>query len=136
MITLELMLGLSLLAIAVAVLALGWAMRLGRRLRAVQEQVASLEETLNRNAECYQGLSVGAVGQGQHLVRVRQDLSRLKDRIEQVATSEAGGGNSFNQAIRMARKGASAEEIMEACEISQVEADLVLLLHREEHGSE
>ncbi|WP_258868097.1 DUF2802 domain-containing protein [Alkalilimnicola ehrlichii] len=121
------------LGVLVGLLVAIWAIRLSRRLQAVQAQVASLERTLQQNAECYQGLSAGAVGQGQHLVRVRQDLGRLKERIEQVANSDPNG-SSFNQAIRMARKGASSEEIMEACGISQVEADLVLLLHRDEAG--
>jgi hypothetical protein len=117
----------AVLALAVAVFALLKLRRLGASLK-------DLEQRLDRSLENYQGLSAGAVGQGQHMARLEQDLSRLRTRMDQVAATGEGNGASFNQAIRMARKGCSAREIMETCGLSQVEADLVVLLHKDSQG--
>ena len=45
--------------------------------------------------------------------------------------SRESGGEAFDQAIRMARKGLPADEISDACGLSKVEADLVVLIHQE-----
>lgn len=112
---------------AVATLAL-------RRVRGLGARVAELEEHLRRSAEHLQSFSAGAVGQGELLARFEQDLSRLRTRLDQIAASSEGNGAAFNQAIRMARKGCSAEEIMETCSLSRMEADLVVVLHQQSGG--
>jgi hypothetical protein len=124
--------GFLLFALALAALgALLWAALLHSRVRALQARLEGMERTLQQSTEWYQSLSEGALGQGQHLVQVRQDLDRLKDRIEQIAVSDPAG-SAFSHAIRMARRGCPAAEIMETCGLSRVEADLVVLLHRSE----
>lgn len=123
-----------LITIAVAALALAVALSALLKQRRIAARLQDLEQRLERNLEDYQGLSAGAVGQGQHMARLEQDLARLRTRMDQVAATGEGNGASFSQAIRMARKGCSAREIMETCGLSQVEADLVVLLHREGQG--
>lgn len=98
-------------------------------LRRVTRRLDELERALHQSDQHYQGLSAGAVGYSEHLLRVERDMKRLKERLEMVASTD-GGGTAFTPAIRMASKGATAEEIMEACGLTQVEADLVVLLHR------
>ncbi len=131
MITLELPLLVAGVATLIALVALIWVIVQAFKLRQLRTTVMGMERLLALNTEFYQGLSAGALGHGKHLARVRQDLMQLKDRIEQVAVTDPSGA-AFNQAIRMARKGCTAEEIMEACGISRVEADLVVVLHRSE----
>lgn len=121
---------ISLGALLIAVLALAGTVVAFSRLRRLQARMDAAEQGVRQVGEYFQGLSAGALGQGEHLARVEADLSRLRDRMEQVATS-GNEGAAFNQAIRMARKGAPAREIMETCGLSQVEADLVVLLHKE-----
>ena len=100
----------------------------GRAQRA-EQRLEGIESTTRQILEHFRGLSAGAVGQGEHLARLEQNLARLRRRLDQVAAAGGSDGNRFNQAIRMARKGAVAKEIADTCEISQVEADLVVLLH-------
>lgn len=115
-------------------LALGVAVAiLFARLDRQAKRLNALEQSQKRVAEYIRGVSAGAVGQGQHVARLEQDLARVRDRMERVASSDSGG-TAFNHAIRMAQRGASSEELMEACGLSQMEADLVVLLHRNQQA--
>lgn len=116
---------------AVALLAAAASLYLLSRMQGLAARLRELETRLEQSTEYFQGLSAGAVGQGEHLVKMEQDLARMRVRLDQLAASGEGSGAGFNQAIRMARKGCSAREIMETCGLSQVEADLVVLLHKE-----
>jgi len=48
---------------------------------------------------------------------------------EQSRTAQSAGSTSYNVAIRLARSGASRQELMSTCGVTQQEADLVLRLH-------
>ena len=48
---------------------------------------------------------------------------------EHSRTTQGTGSTSYNVAIRMARSGASRQELMSTCGVTQQEADLVLRLH-------
>ncbi|MEJ0007389.1 MAG: DUF2802 domain-containing protein [Steroidobacteraceae bacterium] len=48
---------------------------------------------------------------------------------EHSRTTQGTGSTSYNVAIRMARSGASRQELMATCGVTQQEADLVLRLH-------
>src|SRR5690554_5182684 len=122
----------SIVAALLAVAALALAAFALQRARALTQRVVELETSARRSAEFMEGFSEGAVGQGELIARVEQDLARLRSRLDQLASTSDGSGAAFNQAIRMARKGCSADEIMETCGLSKIEADLVVLLHRSE----
>lgn len=127
-------LGIAVIAAALAALAVARARRLGRRLQGTERRLEGVETTHRQVLEHFRGLSAGAVSQGEHLARLEQNLARLRRRLDQVAASGGTDGNRFNQAIRMARKGTAAKEIADTCQISQVEADLVVLLHGPSQG--
>jgi cell division protein ZapA (FtsZ GTPase activity inhibitor) len=48
---------------------------------------------------------------------------------EHSRTAQGGASTSYNVAIRLARSGASRQELMSTCGVTQQEADLVLRLH-------
>ena len=48
---------------------------------------------------------------------------------EHSRTTQGTGSTSYNVAIRMARSGASRQELMATCGVTQQEADLVVRLH-------
>ena len=48
---------------------------------------------------------------------------------EQSRTAQAAGPTSYNVAIRLARSGATRQELITTCGVTQQEADLVLRLH-------
>ena len=57
-------------------------------------------------------------------------LAALAARLdEQSRTSQGAGPTSYNVAIRLARSGASRQELITTCGVTQQEADLVLRLH-------
>lgn len=53
---------------------------------------------------------------------------------EQSRSSQGAAPTSYNVAIRMARSGASRQELMTTCGVTQQEADLVLRLHATDPG--
>ena len=57
-------------------------------------------------------------------------LAMLAGRLEEQSRSTQGAApTSYNVAIRMARSGASRQDLMTTCGVTQQEADLVLRLH-------
>jgi endonuclease III len=57
-------------------------------------------------------------------------LAMLAGRLDEQSRSTQGTApTSYNVAIRMARSGASRQELMSTCGVTQQEADLVLRLH-------
>lgn len=131
MISLELSVVLTVVLVLLGVGLGGVIAWLAMQLARVQRRLHSLEQAQQRVNEYIRGVSAGAVGQGQHVARLEQDLTRLRERMERVASTDAGGsGSAFNHAIRLAQRGATADELMDACGLSQMEADLVVLLHR------
>ena len=126
--TLSLIVAVAALAVAVAVAAMAI-----YHVRRAEARVAGLRDERRRLLETVEGLSSGAVAQGERIARVEQELQRLKERLSMLGSRESGNA-AFDQAIRMARKGQPAEDISEACGLSKVEADLVVLIHHEGDG--
>ncbi|THB68106.1 MAG: DUF2802 domain-containing protein [Gammaproteobacteria bacterium] len=94
----------------------------------LQKKITHLETEISRITDTFYGISAGAVGQGEHLAKVEKELDRLRSRLESIATNEQSGTN-HSQAIKMAKRGATSQEIAVECEITKVEADLIVLLH-------
>ncbi len=62
-------------------------------------------------------------------------VAALAARLDEHSRSTQGAGStSYNVAIRMARSGASRQELMSTCGVTQQEADLVLRLHAADPG--
>ncbi len=62
-------------------------------------------------------------------------LAMLAGRLDEHSRSTQGAApTSYNVAIRMARSGASRQELMSTCGVTQQEADLVLRLHAADPG--
>ena len=67
------------------------------------------------------------------LVTTRTLLGQITETLERTGRTEAAGGRSWSGypiAIRLARGGASAPELVETCGISHSEAELVCRLHK------
>lgn len=122
-----------LVAVAALIVAVGAAALALQHVRRIEARLAGLRDERRRLMEAVEGLSSGAVSQGERIARVEQELRRLKERLSMLGSRESGS-EAFEQAIRMARKGQPAEEIAEACGLSRVEADLVVLIHQEGGG--
>jgi len=125
------LLALSALVVAVAVGAvLLLALRRERRERARQaESLQTIQRDLR--ALCNSAVTVGerinrAERRVQQLAERQEELGLRQDQIDQ----EDPEGRAYAQAVKMAQKGARAEELMEVCGLTRGEADLIAMMHR------
>jgi hypothetical protein len=77
----------------------------------------------------------GAEGSaGEQLTReiadLRGQVARLQGEIDRLRAVPATSVSPYNQAIQMARQGASASEVASGCRISRGEAELIVALYR------
>jgi hypothetical protein len=117
------LLGLSLL---LAVIAIVLAYRLRQGLRRSRAQQDALQADLR-------ALVSAAIGVGERVHRIEKSLKEVSHRQEQIDQTDPGA-QAYQQAIKMAQKGASAEELIEICGLTRGEADLIAMLHRMERS--
>jgi len=124
---------LALLALGIsAVIGVAAFTALARERRARQQQDATLQ-TIQRDlrALCNSAVTVGerikrAERRLQQLTERQDELGLRQDQIDQ----EDPEGRAYAQAVKMAQKGARAEELMEMCGLTRGEADLIAMMHR------
>lgn len=106
-----------------------FAMRINVTLRAQQQTQATIQTDLR-------ALCNAAVQMGERVNRNEVELKNLQQRQQELGLRQdnmvQGDTNevSFDQAIKLARKGSSVEELMEICSLSRGEAELIAMMHR------
>jgi len=111
--------------------------RLQQKITLQKQQIQTLQRDLR-------SLCSAAVNAGERLGQIERassQLSREQKILSQkqsqstirVATAD---GSSFDQALKLAQKGASAEEMVDICSITRGEADLIAMMHRLEREGE
>ncbi len=88
-------------------------------LRALCNAAVQVGERLNRLEQELKGVQ-----------RRQQELGSRQDKLD-LAEPEA---RTFEQAVKLVRKGASVEELMEICGLSRGEAELIAMMHRMENS--
>ena len=103
------------------------------RLKGVQRQQVETQSTMQAdmraicNAALQMGDKISRIEQENKTLKQRQqELGVRQEKMAQVDSHEAG----FEQAIKLARKGSSVEEIMDICNLSRGEAELIAMMHR------
>jgi L-asparaginase II len=93
-----------------------------------QHQTAKIASLQNQLAV----LSAGAVGTDKRIIRFEKTLHQLK---EQQHTLDIGMNTQqgYDHAIRLARKGASINQLIDNCNLSDEEAHLISRLHNSDH---
>jgi hypothetical protein len=61
---------------------------------------------------------------------LRKQVARLEGEVEKLRGAATTPSSPYNQAITMARQGASAAEVASTCGISRGEAELIVALYR------
>ena len=74
-------------------------------------------------------ITAAAIGVGERVLTLESRQRRLSEKQEQFDSYDPANV-TYDQAIRMVKNGASAEELMETCGISESEAELMALMHR------
>ncbi len=126
--------GIALLAGVVAGVALMALRRLQREMDGQHTQVRALQQDLR-------ALCNAAVTVGERIARIEQEVKRqaarqnelgaMKERLESLDADE----RSFAQAVKLARKGAGTDELMDICGLSRGEAELIAMMQRLKTGS-
>ncbi len=78
-------------------------------------------------------LAAAASGMGERVRDLEQRLHTLSRRQEQQELSEPGG-QSYQQARKLAQRGADPEELIDIYGLTHGEAELISMLHRMEKG--
>lgn len=127
------------LAIVALVLAVLMALLLSIVLRFASRTRKALQQQVQSQAMLQADLRAlcnAAVQVGERVNRMERGLKALQQRQQElgVRQEQLALGDSpepgFEQAIRLARKGSSVEELMEICNLSRGEAELISMMHR------
>ena len=118
------------LSLGIAVAAIFMALLVNRRL--TRDIIVNEQQLMNRIVVLESELSAmmdGAFGVASHLQKVEINLKDTVQRQEQLQQRDMGN-LPYNDAVRLASKGASVDELVEHCSLSRSEAELVAMLHK------
>ena len=79
-------------------------------------------------------INTGAIGLGSRFLRLEKELQALGSQVDELYT-RIQTNTPYAHAIHLAQKGSSAEEIMDLCNISPSEAQLLLMMHRKNQAA-
>lgn len=106
---------------------------LRKELAQQQQQVQNLQRDLRSlcSAAVNVGERLGGIErESNQLSREQKILSQKQQQSKTTVQVASGEESSFDRALKLAKKGASAEEIAEFCNITRGEADLIAMMHR------
>ncbi len=103
--------------------------RLFKLNRVQAEKIAGLQSQLSV-------LCAGAVGTDDRIYKFEQTLATLQERHNTLSLGTTSSPQSYEHAIRLARKGVGVEQLIDNCNLSDEEAHLINRLHgnEEQHG--
>jgi len=124
------MLPYVIMALLAALIALLWTL--------IRRNDARYLHTISYLQHDLRALCNAAVSMGERVNRLERELRRLDQRqdelgLQQQATVDESDGRSYNQAIKMAAKGAAVDDLVEVCGLSRSEAELLVMMHRLDH---
>lgn len=94
-------------------------------------RLATLRSYQSRYESDLHAMVVAAVGVGERVHLMERRQRQLDERQEQLDHGDTGA-QTYQQAIKRAQGGASAEELIEIYGLTRGEAELIALLHRME----
>lgn len=96
--------------------------------------VAEMLLLLRRNGKAGMSVFRRRRENSDEVVLLRADIIELKQRIEQLELQLAGrnglSGTPYEEAIELAQRGFSADDVSAQCGISRAEADLIVALYQ------
>lgn len=118
-----------LIAVAMLATSLGVFFWTRRRMSEFQQQIQLLLRE-NTVQDRITAVNTGSIGLGNRVLSLEKSLHNLGEKLDELE-SRSEKHSPYAQAIQLARKGSSAEEIRELCDISYNEAQLILMMHRQ-----
>jgi L-asparaginase II len=97
-----------------------------RLLKMYQHQAERIRTLQNQLS----ALCSGASGTDNRILQFEKTLSKMKDQQQTLElSSHNGSARAYDHAIRLARKGAGVEQLIDNCNLSDEEAHLISRLH-------
>ncbi|MDH5183372.1 MAG: DUF2802 domain-containing protein [Gammaproteobacteria bacterium] len=100
------------------------------KLRTVSQFQSRQTEVLKSDMRA---LVSAAIGVGERVHRIEKSLKEVSHRQEVIDQTDPGA-QAYQQAIKMAQKGSSIEELIDICGLTRGEAELIAMLHRMERS--
>ncbi|TWH64931.1 uncharacterized protein DUF2802 [Azomonas agilis] len=108
-----------------------WLLRQHRTLEQRQEtHLAHLEQLVRKLDDRAEAQRISSLRMGEELKALRTTLSVQAERLLRQEQRDLGTEHSFSQAARMATMGASVEELVRSCGLTQGEAELMSRLQQ------
>ena len=101
--------------------------------RKIDNCVINVGDDLNLKSEL-NALKSGSIGLGERILSLEEKLLDSKARIEQLELY-SGGNSAYAEAIKLVKRGSDANELVKVCGLSQSEADLLVLMHKNKDDS-
>lgn len=100
----------------------------GKRLVTMHKMVREQQELTNKLKSDIAALFTGAVGEDAKIQKLESRTRRIIERQEQLENTKHSE-RPYEQAIRMVQQGSSCEDVMNVCNLSKGEADLIIMVH-------
>ncbi|MBD3609872.1 MAG: DUF2802 domain-containing protein [Gammaproteobacteria bacterium] len=100
----------------------------------LQRSKCRMQEELHQLKSDMRAIVSAAVGVGERVHLLEKSFKQLSQRQEQQLDQADPEGQTFQQAIKMAQKGSSVDELIDICGLTRGEAELVSMLHRMERS--
>lgn len=99
-----------------------------KRLDAFEQQIKKQHTSSHVNSEIT-ALNAGSIGMGGRFIVLEKELHALSTRMDELH-AQIQSNTPYGHAISLAQRGSSPEEIVELCNISHNEAELLLMMHK------
>lgn len=100
-----------------------------KKLRSLESQVKAAADEISALRGELEAMLSGSRGVGEKLRHIEGQIRQQNDKQHQLGR-QGPDANSMKQAIELARKGATTEELISICGLSHGEAELLVMMHR------
>ena len=104
-------------------------------LKQIKQFVTLQQKQLKELSHELQTMTNAAYGVGKRINQLAGQIRELDDRQEEFDLKDQGS-HSMQQAIALVHKGATVDELIENCEMSQGEAELLIMVHGQQSETE
>jgi len=94
----------------------------------LKQYIVLQQKQLKELSHELQTMTSAAYGVGKRINQLASQIRELDDRQEEFDLKEQGS-QSIQQAIALAHKGATIDELVESCDMSRGEAELLMMVH-------
>jgi len=104
-----------------------------KRLEAFEQQIQKQQKSEHVLDEIT-ALNAGSIGLGGRFLKLEKEFQALAMHLDEIH-SQIQSNTPYAHAIHLAQKGSSSKEIVELCEISLNEAELILMMHKTDQAA-